>query len=355
MVKLKYSQLRRRQGYIVFMITIAILTLTLNTVLSLYKNSIAEYDRVKNQADYNKAKFLAQGGLATAINFLNRIPRHFLYAQGFHDVPFPFTFNGLITEPMVFQISEESGKLNPNSLVNFFDDEVNFATRGMLDRLAESLGMPQENWDAVVDWIDENDSKRPYGFESFYYASLEPPRRIKNARLHSLSELLMIEGFDSWVLFADKRTEEEKEMYSTDFYSPEELELVQSSDFKLSNNLSVYLQNTPGPGISKVNINSAPYHVVMSLSEFMQPQIARSILLERNKKGYFKSIDSMKNIPLINQKSVGNLTLLQEIEGRIVFNDRIFKIVITGQVGNQLASVIGIYDISGKKLVRYMD
>ena len=62
-------------------------------------------------------------------------------------------------------------------------------------------GMEQEIADAILDWIDEDDETRDYGYEADYYESLDISYLPRNGMVESLEELLLIEGVTPLLLF----------------------------------------------------------------------------------------------------------------------------------------------------------
>ncbi|MDH4261616.1 MAG: general secretion pathway protein GspK [Spirochaetia bacterium] len=338
------------------MVTFTILILTFISVLSIYKQAFAEYNKVRLRSDYVKARYFAQSWMVFAVNILSKIPENQLYMFGIFDGPKPFSYNN--KAQVIISITDETGKINLNYLVNnnYTDQSVNMAIREMLDRLSESMGISYDRWDAVIDWIDDNDIKMPFGYEKQDYALMNPPRRIKNSYLHSVEELMFIPGFDTWTLYADRRTDEEKRKYSKDFMTEEELMTIHDSDFILSNNITAYMPEKTNEGDWKININSAPYHVILALSEFITPEVARAIIVERIKNGgYFSNISDLEKISQLHLPTVGKITLLQEIAGRINYSGRIYKIIVDVSVGSKTARVMGFYDTNVKKIISYLE
>ena len=93
---------------------------------------------------------------------------------------------------------DESGRLNLNRLLNFELDETQ--TREMLMFLPD---MTEEVADAILDWIDDDETVRTYGAESDYYTSLEPPYESKNGPLDSIDELLQVAGVTADLLYGE--------------------------------------------------------------------------------------------------------------------------------------------------------
>jgi len=355
----KTGSVYRRRGFVVIMVTFTILIMTFLSVLSVYKQAFTEYNKVRLRADYVAARYFAQSWLAFGVNILGKVPEKQLYMFGIFDGPKPFSYDS--KAQVVISISDETGKINVNNLVNFYgatdiSAEMNTVTRDMLNRLSESLGISYDRWDAVVDWIDENNIKMPFGYEKGDYLLMDPPRRMKNSYLHSLDELLFIPGFDTWTLYADHRTDDEKKMYSTDFLTDEEKMAIHDWDYCLNNNITVYMPEQPRPGDWKININSAPYHVILALSEFMTPAIARAIVVERIKNGgYFSGVADLEKISQLHMPSVKNLTLLQEISPKINYSGNVYKIIVDVSVGSKTARVMGLYDAGARRLINYLE
>jgi type II secretory pathway component PulK len=97
-----------------------------------------------------------------------------------------------------FGMIDESGKLNLNTLVAKQLDDA--TTRNFLLNLPY---MTNDLADAILDWIDADDTARQYGVESDYYTSLSPPYRAANGPLQSLDELLLVKGITPSLLYGE--------------------------------------------------------------------------------------------------------------------------------------------------------
>lgn len=97
-----------------------------------------------------------------------------------------------------YGLVDESAKLNLNLLLNMklTDDQIH-------TMLLNIPGMTIETADAILDWIDTDDTKRPYGAESEIYEGMNPPYRAKNGPLESLDELLMVQGVTPALLYGE--------------------------------------------------------------------------------------------------------------------------------------------------------
>ena len=208
-----------RGGYIILLLTISVLILCFSSTQVFFNAAFVEYKTASHQANYTKAKYLAQSGIEVALISLNKLEKFGFFER---PGPQPLPFGEHV---IVFEVEDLSGKFNVNGLVNIggaLDTEPNLRQRERLTRLSEYLKISPDIWDAVIDWIDPNHVPEPYGYEKRHYESLEPPRKIRNSHIHSLEELLLIPGFTRKILFTDLRTEDEKEEIEAIFSIEEE-------------------------------------------------------------------------------------------------------------------------------------
>jgi type II secretory pathway component PulK len=70
-------------------------------------------------------------------------------------------------------------------------------------RLLMIPGMTYELADAILDFIDDDDTPRTNGCESEYYSSLSPAYPAKNGPLESLDELLLVRGVTWQMLYGE--------------------------------------------------------------------------------------------------------------------------------------------------------
>ena len=101
-------------------------------------------------------------------------------------------------------------------------------------------------------------------------------------------------------------------------------------------------------------MNSAPYHVLLSLSAFMTPDAAKEIIMKRNEKR-LKNINELAALPQLQINTTGSLTLFQEISSLLVTNDILYKIVVKASLQSQVAQVVGYYDPAAKKMSMYFE
>ena len=101
-----------------------------------------------------------------------------------------------LTGGLRFGLENESAKLNINSLLANDEDEETAR-----DRLTEIPGIDDEIADAILDWIDSDNTPRTFGVEESYYSSLDPPYEPANRPLAALDELLAVRGITPELLY----------------------------------------------------------------------------------------------------------------------------------------------------------
>ncbi len=104
---------------------------------------------------------------------------------------------------MQCSIADEFGKLNLNALINVQTGQEQSILIEALRILFESRAIEGDPVDAILDWIDLDESPRPGGVESEYYQSLESPYASKNGPMDSIEELLLIPGITPDAYFGD--------------------------------------------------------------------------------------------------------------------------------------------------------
>jgi DNA uptake protein ComE-like DNA-binding protein len=104
------------------------------------------------------------------------------------------------SQPYRFGVADEAGKINLNSLLQL--DSTGNAGSTMLMLLPN---MTQEIANAILDWMDTDDTPRQGGAENDYYSTQSPPYQAKNGPFDSLEELLLVQGVTPQLLFGNDR------------------------------------------------------------------------------------------------------------------------------------------------------
>ncbi len=143
--------------------------------------------------------------------------------------------------------------LNINSLVT--GNAVDATTKDRLSRLFANQGVKVDVTQAIADWIDSDlETSNPNGAEDGYYLNLEVPYRTANTRLHSVSELRLVKGFEEFETF----------------------ELVEP-------HLCAFIIDG---GEIAINVNTASAEVLQSLSAEMTESMVVEIIERRNEEPF---------------------------------------------------------------------
>ena len=102
--------------------------------------------------------------------------------------------------PLRYGVMDECAKLNINSLIlQDSSGEMLYAALLLLPNMTEEIA------DAIVDWVDADETQRPNGAEAGVYQGLNPPYACKNGPISTLEELLLVRGVTPQLLFGNDR------------------------------------------------------------------------------------------------------------------------------------------------------
>lgn len=174
-------------------------------------------------------------------------------------------------------------------------------------RLLRTLGLDERLKDSLADWIDADDTPRPYGAEGpDYYAKLRRPYMSRNALPASVDELLLVKGF-----------------------TPE-------AHGALSPHVTVFIND------GLVNINTAPDEVIKSLADGIDDELA-SRLIERRKKTPFKDKSDVMKVP-------GFETLGFRLQDRITVRSAVYSALARARAGDAVYEIESVFEAGGRAL-----
>ncbi|PJZ65186.1 type II secretion protein [Leptospira wolffii] len=371
-LSMKGNRLSRRRGAIVMLLVAGIGFAAIATTLDFAERSIADYKISQGEMAGFRALLLAKAGFQGALAALRKIPEEQLYQSGIGLSPPPVPLGGGM---IYYKLQGEDGKINLNSIYNTDTKDINLRNQEMAQRLLERLGMKRELLNPLIDWLDDDNQGNS---EAAYYEKLIPPRKIKNSYLYSLSELTSVKGFEPKIVYGSQKPPDYDQKYSKDFMTDEEKNLVSDSDFVLANNLTAFVPFQRNYD-DRINLNAAPYFVLMSLSDFMTRQAALQIMkLKIKKGGYLKEVKDLDTVPEFQVPSVGGLSLYKELAGegtdvsggRIKTKGEIYRITAVGEVSINSAKnknsdvllgkviarrITGIFDLTNNIMLYYRE
>jgi len=115
-----------------------------------------------------------------------------------------------------FGLENESAKLNLTALQLWEQRQPGVGTQALM----QLPGMTEAIADALLDWVDPDDTPRGFGAESEYYETLSPPYAPRNGVPECLDELLLVRDMTRQLLYGgdDNRNDqlEPEEMVQAD-------------------------------------------------------------------------------------------------------------------------------------------
>ena len=237
---------------IALLLTLLVLTLLVAMILEFDAEARREYRDAAAFRDNFKATVLARAAVQAARGVLQQdFLKDKQTGQLFDALTdlwaFPITNYPIGDGLLNAKIEDERGKMNLNDLATggTTDDKRKKAQR--FKRLFELVQINPDLVDAIVDWVDTDDTPEPAGAESLYYQTLRPSYRAANAPLQTLLELRLIKGMTPEIMA------------------------------KLSKLVTVY----PLEGQGKVNLNTADPLVIQALDIAITQSVAADIVQSR--------------------------------------------------------------------------
>ncbi len=261
-------------------------------------------------------------------------------------------------------ISDENSKININALANEVVDRSPYYA--VTQRFFINMGLPMDLADALIDWVDIDDSRFPYGAESSdYYLAQARPYRAKNGAMDSIQEMLMVKGFTPEIYYGlgggnfglerglvesnrDARVLDPGAMAepgSGRALSSRRTEVAESTApigrersrrldeyFRITGERSDYLSE-----LNKININTASFRVLSALTDEMTDDRVAELIRRRRSKP-FESIDEIADI-VTDETVRRNLLTVRSF---------IFRLAVTGRVNKTEVTMIALYNRQNK-------
>jgi general secretion pathway protein K len=246
--------LRQNKG-IALITTLLVVALIVAVVVQFNRIAIADVEISKNFSDEKKTLYLT----ISAVNMIKDFLRlEGLYGKGDSlldewaksESYFASTANFLEEGEIEGLILDESGKININSLIEE-KGQFNEVQKGFWEKLLKqrNFGLTDDQVNTIVygvkDWLDPDEEVTGvYGAENTAYRS--KGYQCKNGPLQSVEELLLINGVTPEIFYGSERRE------------------------GICNYFTVF-------GHNGININTAPFPILMALSPEMTEDIARNM------------------------------------------------------------------------------
>lgn len=157
-----------------------------------------------------------------------------------------------------FGLEDESSRLNLNTILVADARDPEAALGRQL--LMSLPGMTESIADAILDWVDEDDTPRELGAERDYYTSQNPPYEPQNGPLESLDQLLLVRDVTPELLYGyDRNRNYTVDSAEAQLYSVEDID---NSTGSMNRGWASYLtlrsgeKNLRADATPKIDINS---------------------------------------------------------------------------------------------------
>ncbi len=258
-------------------------------------------------ADKIKSREIARSGLEAAILALKKDNKDYdSYLDEWGQFVELSSFSATFFEEGSFSgtITDEEGKLNINLLESNEKSE-------QLTRLFEEMQIDTDILAGVMDWIDDDSEAELMGAEDYYYKALKNPYNCKDGSMDNIYGLRLIKGMT------------------------DEAFLGKSGEKGLGEFISVY-------GDKKVNINTAPYEVILALSADMTPALAREIIA-------YRETDSIKSVQEIKE-FFDDPKDYEDLKKKIKVNSKFFSIRARGNIRDIYTDIHAFIERNGDEI-----
>lgn len=264
-------------------------------------------------------------------------------------------------------ISDENSKINLSVLGNEAVDKTPYYA--IVQRFFMNMGLLPDFADVILDWVDIDSSRSPYGAESQdYYLTLPSPYSAKNSAMDSIDELLMLKSMTPEIYYGLGGGNSGNERYLVENNkgdtslnldkmifgnaTPKKDDAIKSN-FKIGREKSRRLFDyfraygfRPDymSEFNKININTASFRVLSALTDSMTDDKVTELINRRQKKP-FTSVDEVADL-------IADETIRKNI---ITVRSYIFKIEITGTVKNTSVKTTVYYNRDTKKYLYWSE
>jgi len=267
-------------------------------------------------------------------------------------------------------IEDENAKINISVLSSISEEAFATPYYAILQRFIGDMGLSIDIADCIMDWIDNDNIRFPYGAESSdYYLNLTPPYAAQNGEMNSIDELLLVKLITPEIFYGigggnhgleKNLVEDNKGDVTIPLYKLEDLSAIKTEtneeatykksierkigrerDRALFNYLRVYgTRAVYFDEANKININTASFRVLYALSNKMSEDTVTEIIRKRQIQP-FKSTSEIDEF--VQDENLKNTI--------ISVKSRIFKISVKASSNEGFCNFVAYYDRDNKKIL----
>ncbi len=297
--------MKPKNAGVALLITLLVLVLIVILAMEIFRVGARAAQTGAHGRDSVRGSLIAEAGLAAARIALRESAKDYKYDTLDQVWSRPVPPIELGEGTVLVTVEDEDRKINLNRLVLPNGNAPDEQRLAVFRKLLANLDIDPSIADAVVDWLDNDDTPRVGGAESSYYLSLPYPYRAKNDLFDTLDELRLVRGM-----------------------TPERFEKVKPF-------ATIYSSG-------KVNINTAPKEVLMALSAGQDAADAGEI----GASAADQIIEYRKDNAFRNARDIGNVSpALKDLYSRSRFPDLIdvkgtaFRVRSTGNVSGTYRTI----------------
>jgi len=308
--------MKPKNAGVALLITLLVLVLIVILAMEIFRAGARAAQTGAFGRDSVRGSLLAEAGLAAARIALRETAKDFQYETLDQVWSRPVPPIELGEGTILVTVEDEERKINLNRLVLPNGNAPDEQRLAVFRKLLANLDIDPSLADAVVDWLDNDDTPRVGGAESAYYLSLPYAYRAKNDLFDTLDELRLVRGM-----------------------TPERFEKIRPF-------ATIYSSG-------KVNINTAPKEVLMALSAGQDAADAGDI----DAAAAEQIIEYRKGNPFRAAGDIGNVSpALRGLYSRTRFPDLIdvkgtaFRVRSTGNVSGTYRTIDAVGLRSGNDI-----
>jgi general secretion pathway protein K len=275
--------MKRNNAGVALLVTLLVLVLIIILAMEIFRAGARAAQTGAYGRDSIRATLIAEAGVAAARIALRENAKNNKYDTLDQVWSRPVPSIELGDGTILVTVEDEERKINLNRLILPNGNAPDEQRLAVFRKFLAILDIDPSIADAVVDWLDVDDTPRVGGAESSYYLSLPYPYRVKNDLFDTLDELRLVRGMTA------ERFE------------------------KLKPFVTIHSSGT-------VNINTAPKDVLIALSAGQDAAEAGEITAAMAD----QIIEYRKDNPFRNARDIGNVNpSLRDLYDKTRFRDLI--------------------------------
>ena len=335
----KIIKIIKKKNGSAFLYVILILMLLSSIILAFLSNTLHYIKYASNYKYKNKSYYIAKSGVELATFFISQYGAN------------PVTYQNLLNKTAAYEngfpilggyikidIVNNDSKFNINQLI-FSDNQVNETEYAELQRLFYILGIPENILENIVSFMQKN---------QLNYEQLELKfNHSANANENENGGSIPLDSSSSKEYFASVSPNTNIPVLNGEYKNPlltiRDLMLVPDMKYKYYFLLKQFLTcNSSG----MIDINTAPYQIIESLSPMISENSAKELV-------NYRTVNPLSSVTALSDVPGFNSSILQLIVNRIEVTSGFYLIKSYGRYKSGRTRIKSLYYINGSKYKIY--